>query len=413
MSVQHYGREDFERYDSKPWKVGDELRFLCPECGDSKPRDNQHRSLRLRLVGDKRGLYLCGRCELKGKIKDEWVERPKLSRRARAVAAISQTRLAARPQPQAEPPHSQKLERLAVRMEAYRRAFWKSPGAAYLEGRGIPAEVAELAGVGYAERWEHWEEKGGAWELLGADRRVVFPVLDRDGRLVAISGRAVDAEFCRAKFISQGPKSHGLFWTPGALSSRVVAVTEAAIDALALWLCGVPAIAGIGTTFPEWMPRAFAFKHVLLATDEDEPDEKGRRAGQEAAASLVAPLQTFGAKICRLSAGVWNDWGSALEALGAERMRSGLVGFAEDSDDLARACHADDLAARGEMESARFVAGLVEDAHMRESLKASMVSGLSLWRRAFNHPQLGAALDKLARLGVEVYAVEQAGETAA
>jgi len=396
--IEHYSRADFERYDSKPWKNGEELRFLCLECGGDKARDNAHRSLRLRLSGDRRGCFLCGRCHLKGKIKDEWTERPRLNRRERAVAAIASSRFQAKPAP-VEPPDGAKVERIAARMEGYRRAFASSDGARYLAGRGIPEEVAELAGVGYAARWEHWNEaEPDRWELLGADRRVVFPVYDREGRLVAISGRAIDAEFHRAKFISQGPKSLGLFTSPGALSSRVVAVCEAAIDALALWLCGVPAVAGIGTTFPDWMPRALAFKDVLVALDADGP-------GDAAAVEVSASLLPLGARVFRFRAEGAKDWGAVLETMGAEKLRHGLVGFAEESDDFERACHADDLAMRGHMEGAHFVAGLIEDGEMRESFRASMCAGVSLWQRGVSHPGTHAMVEAFGALGVEVVSV--------
>lgn len=410
MSARHYSRADFDAYDRSPWKAGDDLRFCCIECGDSKPRDNKHRSLRLRVAGDKRGLFLCGRCGLKGKVTEEWAERPRLSRRERAVRAVARTRFDTPPPRQPEPPDSQKLERLSSRMESYRRAFARSPGARYLEGRGIPEEVAELAGVGYAERWEHWEEvEKDKWELLGSDRRVVFPVLDRAGSLVAISGRAVGADFHRAKFISQGPKSLGLFTSPGALSARCVAVCEAAIDALALWLCGVPAVAGIGTTFPEWLPRALAFKHVLLATDEDEPDRFGRCAGQEAARALGSSLRAMGAKTLRLSAEGFKDWGAALEGLGTEPTRHGLVGFAEESDDFDRIFHADDLSSRGHAEGAQFVAGLVEDPSLRAAFLSSVRPGDAVWHRAFAAGETQAMLEAFAPLGVEVVGLEPRG----
>jgi len=398
MSAQHYSREDLERYDRAPWKAGDDLRFLCVECGDGKPRDNEHRSLRLRLAGEKRGLYLCARCGLKGKVTDEWTERPRLSKRERVVAAVARTRL--RAVPTFEPPDSQKLERLNARMASYRASFAGSAGARYLEGRSIPEDVAMLAGVGYAEGWEHWNQvEGGRWELVGTDRRVVFPVLDRSGSLVAISGRAIDTEFHRAKFISQGPKSLGLFTSPGALSSRVIAVCEAAIDALALWLCGIPAVAGIGATFPEWMPRALAFKSVLVATDAD-------KVGDEAADALSVSLRPLGAKVLRLRPESAKDWGAALELVGAERLRHGLIGFAEESDDFERICHADDLSARGHAEGAQFIAGLIEDVRLRSSFLTSAMRGRALWHEAYNNSTVHALLEKFAPLGVEVVRVE-------
>lgn len=226
-----------------------------------------------------------------------------------------------------------------------------SAGAAYLEGRGIPADAVAEAGVRFSPDWY-------------GRPAVLFPILDRAGALVAVNGRFVDGRG-NPKTQSGGPKSLGVFATPGALSAQLVAVCEAPIDALSLWLCGIAAVALNGTSWPEWLPAALAFKPVLLATDADP-------RGDVAATQLSEELSARGARPCRLRPRGAKDWNGVLELRGVEALRSHLSAFSEAADDEARVNTAYALLRSGRTELAWFLVSLLEDVQTRELVRARL-----------------------------------------
>jgi hypothetical protein len=77
-----------EEFDPHASGRGVERRFLCPLCGEGKPRDAGHRSLG---VNTQSGLWLCHRCEEKG-LLDEWrSEKPEpTSRRVKTQRRLRQ-----------------------------------------------------------------------------------------------------------------------------------------------------------------------------------------------------------------------------------------------------------------------------------------------------------------------------------
>jgi hypothetical protein len=133
---------------------------------------------------------------------------------------------------------------------------------------------------------------------------------------------------------------------------------EAPIDALSLWAYGVPSIALIGTTGPEWLPSALAFKKVLVATDDDE-------AGDEAAAKLDADLSSRGARTYRFRPEVVKDW-SELLANDEDRMQFRTLPYSDGADDELRVFFSLKLLELGRLDESRFVASLIEDINERE-----------------------------------------------
>jgi DNA primase len=230
-------------------------------------------------------------------------------------------------------------------------------GAAYVERRGIPLDVASEAGVRFSPNWYN---SGRA--------AVTFPMYDKAGALVGVNGRYLLNGTPKTQ--TAGPKSLGLFTTPGALSASLIAVCEGPFDALALYLCGVPSIALVGVTWPEWLPRTLAFKAVLIATDADE-------AGDGAASRLAPELTPRGARIFRLRPKGANDWGEALEKRGFESLRASLAAFAETSDDEARVNAAWDLKCAQRDDAASFITSLIEDGFIRQTF-ADRMNGRSV-----------------------------------
>jgi hypothetical protein len=201
--------DDLMSYDPRPKNRLDERRFLCPLCGHTKRRDDSHRSL---SVEKKTGAWICHRCKAKGLLREFWKERPIgiKSLRGKTSTAVAKA-FALRPKH--EP------EKNASKAEAMREKWAASiplaetQGATYLEGRSIPVSLADDAGVRYTSDWFRRPA-------------VLFPIYDRQGELVSVNGRFIDGRD-DPKTQTAGPKSLGVFSTPGALSRSLLAVVEA------------------------------------------------------------------------------------------------------------------------------------------------------------------------------------------
>ena len=283
--------QQLQQYDPKPNTRGTQARYLCPFCGDSKPRDDRHRSL---SVDPKRAVYHCHRCGASGKIRDG--NRPAHMRR----------RAPARWTPPPEPEPGETLQR--ARQWQY-LPLRGTPGEAYLRKRGIPLAVARRAGVRYCPQF------GGQGEA------VVFPFRDRQGRLLAVQGRYIADGAVKVK--TYGTVSRSVFVSDkGAWRAPVVAVCEAPIDALSLQVCGLPAMAIGGAGLRRFLlPVLGIGRTVLLAFDAD-------RAGDSAAAEWQGELEPFGCRVRRLRP-PGKDWNEVLQAQGVEWAREHIGAFTE------------------------------------------------------------------------------------
>lgn len=268
---------DLEAFDPYSGERGQEKatrRFCCPFCGD-RYLDKSHRSLALETAT---GLWCCHRCNKGGKLTEHWTSKHDLGAVHRAIAGAPTSTSAAATE-QEWPTHLAN----AVSIEG-------TPGADYLARRGIPLDLAKQAGVLYSPSFY-----GRA--------AVLCLVTNRDGGAVALTGRHTDTG--EPRMHSAGPKSAGVFATPGAFDTPTIVVTEAPLDALSLAACGVPALAFIGTTGPAWLPGLCVFRHVALAFDADE-------AGDKAADALRPVLESFGAKVERWRPEGGKDWNDLL-----------------------------------------------------------------------------------------------------
>ena len=338
----HLSLEDLERFDSQAPSGGKERRFCCPLCGQGKAVDRAHRSL---AVNTQTGLWICHRCQANGKLKDYWENRHReyVPKRERARADAARLfALRSRLVIEKPAPAPEDLEK-ETRWRGWWRAARELPGtsgAAYLSGRSIPVDIARSCGVRYSSEW--------------FDRpAVLFPVGDRAGELVAVSGRFTDGR-TDPKTQTAGPKSQGVFALPGALDAACVAIVEGPIDALALAVMGIPAIALIGVSWPEWLPSACAFKSVLIATDRDT-------AGDEAAMKLAPVLAARGAHTLRIIPQAGKDWGEWLEQVSPDSESARLLaGFSAGVDDDYRVWVASELAKRGQLTAALFLVRLLD-----------------------------------------------------
>ena len=294
---------DLRSYDPEANLNAQQARACCPACGDGKPRDKDHRSISLNTAT---GLYNCKRCGASGKLTDFWEHKeplhstPVRSKR-RGWQPMTVTPIVEPKQTEPDPDSVAGFER------AYSRCgpLEGTPGAAYLEGRCIPCELATTAGVKYASSWGK--------DIRGA---VVFSVFGVTGEPIAAQGRAIEGSGKQTR----GPLKLGAFYTPGALDADPVAICEAPIDALSLAAVGLPSIAMCGCSgIPSWLsdrlstPARPGFSRtVYTATDADD-------AGDEAALKLfdLFPLCT----VKRLRPAGAKDWNAILTGHGLDELR--------------------------------------------------------------------------------------------
>ncbi len=190
----------------------------------------------------------------------------------------------------------------------------------YLERRGIQPATARKFGLGYApDEWEglhhHLRAKGYDDELLGKSGlftkrtsgsmtdlfrgRLMFPILDVMGRIVAFGGRVLDdgmPKYINSPETSIYTKGRQLFALNLAKSSREkkLIVVEGYMDAISMHQAGVDnAVASLGTAMTDAQAttlRKYA-EEIVIAYDSDA-------AGQAAA---IRGLDILSAKGCRVT----------------------------------------------------------------------------------------------------------------
>ncbi len=287
---------DLESFDPQAPQRAGERRFLCPLCGQDKPKDAGHRSF---CLNSNNGLYHCKRCNSKGRLKDFWEEKSSVNR---AQVAASQLRRAFEIEPTAQVGESKTDWReLWQTAEPLERGGRHDAALKYLKKRAISLECARENEVRFVPNWHGRPTLG-------------FPFRAPDGEVVALAGRALrDGGIDKP---ASGPKKAGAFWVSalgfGALDAAVPAIIlcEAPFDALSLAMAGYPALALGGTAAPTWLSQKCAFRRVLLAFDADI-------AGDDAASKIGAILASFGATCERLSPKEFKDWNEMLQFSGS------------------------------------------------------------------------------------------------
>lgn len=148
----------------------------------------------------------------------------------------------------------------------------------YLAARGIQSATAQEFGIGVYR---------GAGILSG---RLVIPIHNAGGELVAYCGRCLDGTEPRYRFPSGFAKAEVLFNLHRTLAARPdrVVVAEGFFDCFKLHQAGVAAVALMGTALSEAQQRALvnSFRHLVLMLDGDE-------AGRRATASIAARLRPY------------------------------------------------------------------------------------------------------------------------
>lgn len=316
--------EELEAFDPHSPQKAPQRRFLCPLCGQGKPKDGAHRSLSVRVAD---GVWNCQRCKEKGQLREHWPQKDftlhhdkaaRTERTARSLRRAFDVDLSSWETPGAPPTSSETACDLATQAHPW-KAIWTgasslagTTGEKYLARRALNIESAQRAGLRFHPSWNGRE-------------CIVFPFRDKAGKVVAVAGRAVrDGGLDKPAL---GPKSAGAFWAPCRHYrplNRVlpwVIVCEAPLDALSLASCGFAALAVGGTSVPAWLVEELAFRRLALAFDRDD-------AGDEAAARCVKALAPRGA-LCRrlLPPEGHKDWNELLQCQGAHAVEETLLPF--------------------------------------------------------------------------------------
>lgn len=221
-----------------------------------------------------------------------------------------------------EDPNRQYYEINAFARDWFRRQLWESDGAApareYLEKRGVSRESAERFGLGWApEEWGGFREaarkhgipdalllelglvkesqKGGREPYDVFRGRVIFPIEDLSGRVVAFGGRILGAaEEHVPKYLNspetpvytKGRTLYGLNWAKNAIRREETAlVVEGYMDYVSLASHGVGnAVAPLGTAMTEEQAALIAryCGRAILLYDSDKAGLKATfRSGDE------------------------------------------------------------------------------------------------------------------------------------
>jgi hypothetical protein len=154
------------------------------------------------------------------------------------------------------------------------------PTHAYLDSRGITAETAAAFGVGFY---------GQAGTMRG---RVVIPIHDEAGQLVAYAGRAIDNREPKYRFPAGFKKSLELFnlHRAKATRSQSVIVVEGFFDCMTMHQAGfqnVVALMGSSLTTRQEETLTRCFQEVTLMLDGDRP---GREATERIAGQLAGKV---------------------------------------------------------------------------------------------------------------------------
>ena len=313
----------------------------------------------------------------------------------------------------------QRQRLLAIHAEAavwFHKALVKSPAGAqareYLKSRGITSEVAKSWQLGYApDSWdallEHLrgcrfsdgeimlsglasskEDRAGDRIYSRFRHRVMFPIRNDYGEVIAFSGRTLEADPKAAKYVNspetalftKGKVLYGLDKSKRDLIEKNTAIVcEGQLDLISAYEAGIRhVIAPQGTAFTSDQARLLRryVETVLLCFDSDTA---GKKATSSSLPSLLS--QGLSVKVVVLPAG--EDPDSLIRRNGAAAFLA-LVEKAADYFDhsLEEAVLSGELnTPAGKSKLVRHIApplALVQDAVLRESILGRISSRLSL-----------------------------------
>jgi DNA primase len=262
MVLDHYGIKWLR-------KNGSELRGRCP-IHQGEGNDAFHVNLT-------KNAFHCFSCKVKGNVLDFAAAMEKCSVRDAAVKlqAWFSTKSATVP---AEKKLSTEEKRGEAAELGNKPLSFELKGVdlahPYLTERGIARETAEIFGVGLFS---------GRGSMSG---RVVFPIHNELGELVAYAGRSIDGNEPRYKLPAGFHKNQVLFNLHRAMGAEVI-VVEGFFDCMKVWQSGHSSVVALmGSSLSDRQERLLVgrFQKVALLLDADDA---GRMAVEEIAARLI------------------------------------------------------------------------------------------------------------------------------
>ncbi len=225
-----------------------------------------------------------------------------------------------------------------------------SEALGYLRGRGLSDKTIGHFGLGWSpDSWSALTDhlKGMGFhedELLGAGlsrrsskgslidvfrNRVMFPIIDVQGSIIAFGGRTMEKDHGGRKYINTNDtliykKSHNLYGLNWAKDSRseTVVVTEGYMDVIAMWQAGFEnVVASQGTAFTEEQARLLSryAQRVILSQDGDA-------AGQKAIRKSIPVLRAVIGDVRVLTIPEGMDPDEYIKKYGPERMKKLIDG---------------------------------------------------------------------------------------
>lgn len=363
-------------------RAGVNWKGLCPFHTEKTPSFT---------VNPARGIFHCFGCGAGGDIFGFLMRHDRLGFPEAVRALAERTGVALPTKPEAEP--DSQLESLRRTMvlaaEFYTRSLWEPAGQKardYLAKRGVDSEVARRFALGYApEGWNTllaaMAKQGLSEEQLAHaglalprqtgggfyDRfrgRLLFPIRDVQGRVIAFGGRALGME--EPKYLNspetplyvKGRNLYALDVARGAIREKNRAViVEGYLDCLMAHQHGFgEAVAALGTAFTESqlaLLRRYTDEVVALF-DADAAGQKASTRLEEMMNDAM-DLQNLGWSVARTG---------GFERSGSLSIKVALLPAGHDPDSLLRAEGAPALAAR--LESARPLLSFVLDRTLQE-----------------------------------------------
>jgi DNA primase len=261
MALDHYGVNWLR-------KNGEELRGRCP-IHKGEGTDTFHANLG-------KNIFNCFSCKARGNVLDFVAAREQCTVRDAALKlaewfSIGGSSLKPTPERKAASAKSRR-EASAQNKPLTFQLKGVDSGHSYLEERGISKETAEEFGVGFF---------AGRGSMSG---RVVIPIHNSGGELVAYAGRAIDGSEPKYKLPAGFHKSLELFNLHRAIGEsnprRQVVVVEGFFDCIKVREVGLPCVALMGCSISEAQEELLV-KHFDSAWLMLDGDNAGRQAATE------------------------------------------------------------------------------------------------------------------------------------
>ena len=333
-------------------KAGVNWKGLCPFHGEKTPSF---------MVNPKKGIFHCFGCGVGGDVFGFLMRQDRLSF-PEAVRSLAKTAGIALPEEGARSGDSGREELIRIVDLAWRfydDTLWRPAGdraRAYLEQRGIDADVAKRFGLGYApEGWDglltfmrsqkvtddalvtaglavQRENRSGVYDRFRG--RLLFPIRDLQGRVVAFGGRGFGDEQPKYLNSPETPlytKGNLLYAAdlarPAIQAKNRALLVEGYVDCLMAHQHGfTETVAALGTAFTPaqlGLLKRYCDEAVLFF----DADAAGRKAAERAEELLEPTGSSMAWAVNRTG---------AIESSGALRLRVALLPAGHDPDTFLR-----------------------------------------------------------------------------